>query len=257
MSWWRRWLGCKVAPAAVRAPSVGADRRVYAIGDVHGRADLLDTLLGMIAQDDASRGAAQLTLIFLGDLMDRGDASRAVIERVMALIGSGGDVRCLQGNHEELFIAAARGDIKVMPTFRRMGGEQTLESYGLGPGRFPVMSDAEIAEWMLHHVPRGHVDFLDALPDWTDVGDYLFVHAGIRPGVAIEAQKSSDLRWIRRDFLNHDVPHSHMVVHGHSITPEVDEQHNRIGIDTGAYRSGRLTALGLQGTARWTLQTVA
>lgn len=255
MSWWRRWLGCKVAPAAVRAPSVGADRRVYAIGDVHGRMDLLDTLLDMIAQDDASRGPAQLTLIFLGDLMDRGGDSRAVIERVMALIGSGGDVRCLQGNHEELFIAAARGDIRVMPTFRRMGAEQTLESYGLGPGRFTVMSDAEIIAWMLHHVPRAHVDFLDALPDWTEVGDYLFVHAGIRPGVAIEAQKSSDLRWIRRDFLNHDTPHSHMIVHGHSITPEVDERNNRIGIDTGAYRSGRLTALGLQGTARWTLQT--
>ena len=86
MSWWRRWLGCKVAPAAVRAPSVGADRRVYAIGDVHGRADLLDTLLGMIAQDDASRGAAQLTLIFLGDLMDRGDASRAVIDAFVGIV---------------------------------------------------------------------------------------------------------------------------------------------------------------------------
>lgn len=236
-------------------PSVGEDRRVYAIGDVHGRADLLDALLGMIWQDDAARGPAKPILIFLGDLMNRGASSRAVIERVMALVGSGGDVRCLQGNHEELFIAAARGDIRVIPTFRRMGGEQTLESYGLAPDVFAVMTDQDIVDWMLHHVPRGHVDFLGALPDWTDVGDYLFVHAGIRPGIAIEAQKSSDLRWIRRDFLDHIGPHPHMVVHGHSISGDVDEQENRIGIDTGAYRSGRLTALGLQGAARWTLHT--
>lgn len=255
MSWWQTWLRRKPVATDRLPPSVGEDCRVYAIGDIHGRADLLDALLGMIGEDDADRGPARPIIIFLGDLVDRGQSSRAVIERVMALVATGGDVRCLQGNHEELFIAAARGDARIIPVFRRMGGAQTLESYGLAPDVFDVMTDLEIAEWMLHHVPRDHVEFLDALPDWTKVGDYLFVHAGIRPGIPVEQQKSSDLRWIRKGFLDHRKPHSHMVVHGHSIAPEVDERDNRIGIDTGAYYSGQLTALGLEGTQRWTLQT--
>ncbi|MDO7835068.1 metallophosphoesterase [Sphingobium sp. HBC34] len=256
MTFWRR-TG-RPSPAAStqdRAHGIGTDHRVYAIGDVHGRADLLDDLLDRIAQDDKRRGRASLTLILLGDLVDRGPQSRQVVERAMALIASGGDVRCLKGNHEEAFLLAAQGDARAMPLFRRMGGMATLESYGLDPALFRVMTDAEIIDWMLAHVPRDHVDFLDTLPDSVIIGDYLFVHAGIRPGVAIERQTSADLRWIRGEFLDHGGMHPKMVVHGHSITADIDAQVNRIGIDTGAYFSGRLSAIGLQGGDRWFLQT--
>lgn len=248
MNFWRR------AKHGAPPPDIG-DRRVYAIGDVHGCADLLDALLAMIAQDDAARARKPISLILLGDLVDRGPNSRGVVERVMALTGSGGDVRCLKGNHEEAFILAARGDLRALPLFRRMEGEATLASYGLDPALFRVMTDAELADWMERHVPRAHVDFLDALPDSIAIGDYLFVHAGIRPGVPIDDQMPADLRWIRQEFLAHRGRHPSMIVHGHSISEDVDEQAGRIGIDTGAFLSGRLTALGLEGTSRWTLQT--
>ena len=248
MNFWRR------AKRGTPPPDIG-DRRVYAIGDVHGCAHLLDALLTIIAQDDKDRPRKPISLILLGDLVDRGPESRAVVETVMALTGSGGDVRCLKGNHEEAFILAARGDLRALPLFRRMEGEATLASYGLDPALFRVMTDAELADWMERHVPRAHVDFLDALPDSIAIGDYLFVHAGIRPGVPIDDQSPADLRWIRQEFLAHRGRHPSMIVHGHSISEDVDEQAGRIGIDTGAFLSGRLTALGLEGTSRWTLQT--
>jgi serine/threonine protein phosphatase 1 len=254
MKWLRTWLARETPIEASPPPSVG-DRRVYAIGDVHGRADLLDALLALIARDDAERGAVTPHIILLGDLVDRGPSSRQVVERVMAMAASGCDVRCLKGNHEEIFVLAARGDPRAVPVFRKMGGAETLASYGLDPVLFPVMADGEIATWMLNHVPRDHIDFLDALPDSIAMGDYLFVHAGIRPGIAVDAQSGADLRWIRREFLEHDGTHPHMIVHGHSISHDVDARANRIGIDTGAYYSGRLTAIGLHGDARWFLQT--
>lgn len=250
MTFWRRTTRNAAPP-----PDIGPDRRVYAIGDVHGCVDLLDHLLAMIAQDDGDRPTKPISLILLGDLIDRGPHSRGVVERVMALMASGGDVRCLKGNHEEVFILAARGNAQVMPVFRRMEGEATLASYGLDPALFRVMTDAEIVAWMVRHVPRAHVDFLDALPDSIAMGDYLFAHAGVRPGVPIDAQSPADLRWIRREFLDHRGAHSHMIVHGHSISPDVDERAGRIGIDTGAFLSGRLTAIGLEGTDRWFLHT--
>ncbi|WP_374550609.1 metallophosphoesterase family protein [Sphingobium yanoikuyae] len=236
-------------------PSVGGDRRVYAIGDIHGRLDLLDHLLGMLAADDALRPGKRRCLILLGDLIDRGPHSAQVIERVRALHGSGGDIRLLKGNHEEIFVMAARGDQGAVSFFRRIGGMETLASYGLPLSLSDDMDDGAIAHWMLNYIPRADVDFLDSFVDHLTVGDYLFVHAGIRPKVPIAEQRPSDLRWIRGDFLNHGGRHDKMVVHGHSITPEVENLANRIGIDTGAYYSGRLTAIGLEGADRWFLQT--
>ncbi|WP_420144714.1 metallophosphoesterase family protein [Sphingobium sp.] len=250
MKFWRR-TSRDVAPS----PTIGDDRRVYAIGDVHGRADLLDALLAMIAQDDGDRHRKPISLILLGDLIDRGADSRAVVERAMALCASGGHVTCLKGNHEEAFVMAAQGDVRTLPVFRRMEGDATLASYGLDPALFRVMTDQEIADWMVGHIPRSHVEFLDQLPDYIVMGDYLFVHAGIRPNVAIEDQQGADMRWIRQEFLRHKGAHPKMIIHGHSISPEVDEQAGRIGIDTGAFFSGRLTAIGLEGTERWILQT--
>ncbi|WP_303759216.1 metallophosphoesterase family protein [Sphingobium yanoikuyae] len=236
-------------------PNVGNDRRVYAIGDIHGRLDLLDQLLGMLVADNALRPARQRCLVLLGDLIDRGPHSAQVIERVRALHGSGGDIRLLKGNHEEIFVMAARGDQGAVSFFRRIGGMETLASYGLPLSLSADMDDRAIAHWMMNYIPRADVDFLDSFVDHLTVGDYLFVHAGIRPKVPIAEQRPSDLRWIRGDFLNHGGRHDKMVVHGHSITPEVENLANRIGIDTGAYYSGRLTAIGLEGADRWFLQT--
>ncbi len=236
-------------------PSVADDWRVYAIGDIHGRLDLLDQLLGMLVADDALRPGKRRCLILLGDLIDRGPHSAQVVERVRALHGSGSDIRLLKGNHEEIFVMAARGDQGAVGFFRRIGGMETLASYGLPLSLSADMDDGAIAHWMLNHIPRADVDFLDSFVDHLTVGDYLFVHAGIRPRVPIAEQRPSDLRWIRGDFLNHGGRHDKMVVHGHSITLEVENLANRIGIDTGAYYSGRLTAIGLEGADRWFLQT--
>ncbi|MFD2428241.1 metallophosphoesterase [Sphingobium scionense] len=182
---------------------MGDDRRIYAIGDIHGRLDLLDQLLGMLVADNALRPTKQRRLILLGDLIDRGPHSAQVIERVRALHGSGGNIGLVKGNHEEIFVMAARGDQGAVGFFRRIGGVETLASYGLPPSLSADMDDQAIAHWMLNHIPRADVDFLDSFVDHMTVGDYLFVHAGIRPRVAIAEQRPSDLRWIRGDFLNH------------------------------------------------------
>jgi serine/threonine protein phosphatase 1 len=238
-------------------PSVGLGRRVYAIGDIHGRADLLLELLDLIDQDDARRGHLPFHLVLLGDLVDRGPQSAHVIDQAMVLARSRADVRFIMGNHEEVFIRAARGDIQAARFFTRIGGVETLASYGLSSADQAAMNDAQLADWMVRHVPRAHVDFVDGFEDRIEFGDYLFVHAGIKPHIPLDAQNPADLRWIRAEFLEHQAPFDRMVVHGHTITDEVDEQPNRIGIDTGAYYSGRLTAIGLEGEERWFLATGA
>nr|WP_087573005.1 metallophosphoesterase [Sphingomonas sp. CDS-1] len=245
------------ASAEPFAPNVGGDARVYAIGDIHGRDDLFAELLDKIGRDEADRPPLPRLLILLGDLVDRGPQSAQVVERAMELARSGEDVRFIKGNHEEMFIAAARGRAQAARFFRRYGGVETLASYGLDPDDCAAMGDETLAQWMLTHIPRDHIDFLDDFPDMLPVGDYLFAHAGVRPRIALDAQIPADLRWIRGDFLNHRGQFGKMVVHGHSISEDVDVQPNRIGIDTGAFRSDRLTAIGLERDQRWFLQTGA
>lgn len=235
--------------------SVGEDRRVYAIGDIHGRDDLFEQLLEQIERDDADRSPLPSQIILLGDLIDRGLESAQVVARALDMAERGTPIRFLKGNHEEVFVRAARGDVQSTRFFCRIGGHETILSYGLAQDDYAAMDFEALTEWMLVHVPRAHVEFVEAFEDMIEIGDYLFVHAGIRPDVPLDAQKPSDLRWIRDEFLSHRRPLDRFVVHGHTITPEVDEQSNRIGIDTGAYHSGRLTAIGLQGTERWYLST--
>ena len=243
-----------VTRAQPRACSIPDGRRIYAVGDIHGRLDLVDRLLGMIDADDHRRGPARTELIFLGDLVDRGPDSRGVVERLMALRETR-PVRFLRGNHEEVFLHTLAGDLRALRFLIRIGGRETLLSYGITAEEYRELDYDELMALVRIKVPAEHVAFLDGFEDWIEIGDYLFVHAGIRPGVALAEQKSSDLCWIRDDFLRHRESFGKMVVHGHSITEDIDERANRIGIDTGAFASGRLTAIGLQDDDRWFLST--
>ncbi|MGE0180236.1 MAG: metallophosphoesterase family protein [Sphingomonas sp.] len=230
-------------------------RRVYAIGDIHGRSDLLEALLASIEADRAQRPAADTLLIFLGDLVDRGPDSRGVVERLMTVRGGPVPTRFLMGNHEEVFLRAVGGDVKALRFLIRIGGRATIMSYGIGADEYASLDYEALAGRLRELVPQAHVDFLSSFEEWIEVGDYLFVHAGIRPGVDLDAQRPSDLRWIRDDFLDCRDDFGKLVVHGHSITDDVDIRPNRIGIDTGAFESGQLTAIGLEGAERWFLST--
>ena len=252
----KRLFGRKEKPAPAPAEwRVPPGQRVYAIGDIHGRLDLLDELLAQIDKDDEARGAANTHLIFLGDLVDRGPDSRGVVERVMALMEAGDHVRCLGGNHEDILLTCHDGDTKSVPLFDRVGGRATLLSYGVSEEDYDEADAHQLPLLLQAAVPKDHIRFMRNLEDWVQIGDYLFVHAGLRPGVALDDQSRTDVRWIRRDFTDSQQNHGLMVVHGHTITEAVDAHPNRIGIDTGAYASGKLTAIGVEGSERWFLQT--
>jgi serine/threonine protein phosphatase 1 len=238
-----------------RRCSAPPGRRIYAIGDIHGRLDLLDGLLALIADDDRARGGGATELIFLGDLVDRGPDSKGVVARLIEVGGGPLPVRFLMGNHEEIFLRAIGGDARALRFLTRIGGKETLLSYGVTKDEYRRLDFEELTGVLRERVPDDHVAFLAGFEDWIEAGDYLFVHAGLRPGVALADQTTSDLYWIRDDFLLHGDSFGKMVVHGHSITDEVDLRPNRIGIDTGAFASGRLTAIGIEGTERWFLST--
>lgn len=242
-------------PVRETRPQVPAGQRVYAIGDIHGRLDLLDQLLAKIDADDAARGAADTTLVFLGDLVDRGPDSAGVVERLIDVARERPSTRFLLGNHEEVFLQAVSGDVKALRFFCRIGGRETILSYGVSAPDYDRLDFDELDALLQTKVPDSHTAFLSEFENVIVIGDYVFVHAGVRPGVPLADQKSSDLRWIRETFLDHRGAFDGFVVHGHTITPEVDEQPNRMGIDTGAYATGKLTALGLEGGERWLLQT--
>jgi serine/threonine protein phosphatase 1 len=230
--------------------------RVYAIGDIHGRNDLLQTLLGQIEADDHARGAADTQIIFLGDLVDRGTDSAGVIETAMALRHQGRKIRYLMGNHEEVFIQACRKrDPKTLRFFLKIGGDTTLQSYPITRNEYMGLDLDQLAARLETLVPEEHLAFLEGFEDMIVIGDYAFVHAGIRPGVPLSEQKNSDLRWIREEFVGQRGDLEKVIVYGHTIYDEIDERGSRIGIDTGAYASGKLTAIGLEGGERWYLQT--
>lgn len=226
-------------------------QRVYAIGDIHGRFDLFEDLLSQIETDNANRGDADTWIVLLGDLIDRGPDSCRVVERAIDL-ARGGNVRILAGNHEEMLLGSMTNE-ETLRHFLRHGGKETLFSYGLTTEDYNRSTLRQLHERLPDLIPRSHLDFFEAMENRIVFGDYLFVHAGIRPGVPLDAQILPDLRWIRREFLDHAEPHSHVVIHGHTITDEPVVRFNRIGIDTGAFSSGRLTAIGLERGDRWFL----
>ncbi|MFA9200111.1 MAG: metallophosphoesterase family protein [Cypionkella sp.] len=240
-------------PAVAAHHAVPDGSRYYVIGDVHGRLDLFEALIEAIEQDDRASGPADTCVVLLGDLVDRGPDSAGVVERARRWQAAR-RVELLAGNHEEMFLQAF-DDTGVLRHFLRHGGRQTVLSYGVPREAYDNATYEELQALMRAAVPPAHVEFLASARDHLVAGDYLFVHAGIAPGVPLEEQQRHHLRWIREPFLQHTDSHGHLVIHGHTITEGVDSRSNRIGIDTGAYRSGRLTALVLEGTSRRYLQT--
>lgn len=248
--------------SGARASSQGGFRipdgqRVYAIGDIHGRADLVAELHTQIRDDHASASDSVLAkVIYLGDYVDRGTQSREVIELLLDQPLAGLTSVYLKGNHEEAMLRFLEHPA-IGPQWFGFGGEATVMSYGVTAPR-PLddkSSYAELSRQLRALVPPDHKAFLEGLELHHRVGDYLFVHAGIRPGCPIEEQDPEDLLWIRSEFLNSREDHGVMVVHGHTPTARPDVRSNRIGIDTGAFASGTLTCLVLEGAGRRFLST--
>lgn len=244
-----------VSEGTGRPPRVPAGIRVYAIGDIHGHDDLFADLLGKIEADHRSRDPAQSVVILLGDLVDRGPDSRAVVERALGLKNRFDTVRWLVGNHEECFLAALERDIQRVRYFIRIGGDATIRSYWRDDKSYGEACYEEVAEALPIIVPRSHVEFLKSGEDMIMIGDYIFVHAGVRPGIPLDRQNKQDLRWIREEFLTSDHDYGGVVVHGHSISKTVENLGNRIGIDTGAYCYGVLSALCLEDDRQSILQS--
>jgi serine/threonine protein phosphatase 1 len=225
------------------------------VGDIHGRLDLLEDLLAKIHAELQHRPARKTLLVFVGDLIDRGPSSAQVLERLRTYRRQGIQTIFLLGNHEEVLLRIIRGDSELITKWRWFGGSECLQSYGVDPAEIARLSGDDALSIVRGAIPREHVEFLETFADSCRFGDYLFVHAGIRPGIQLELQSQSDLRWIREPFLLDDSDHGFVVVHGHTIREEAEELPYRMGIDTGAFRTGVLTALGIEGTERWFLDT--
>lgn len=238
------------------SPSVPKGLRIYAVGDIHGRLDLLDRMHGLISRDAAEAPDRVKHIVYLGDYIDRGNQSHLVLERLCAGPLPGFGVIHLKGNHEDALLRFL-ADLRIGPHWLGFGGMSTLASYGIRrPSHGTVVERLEaIQVAMRAALPSHHFVFLRSLRLKVTIGDYMFVHAGIRPGVPLDRQRDQDLIWIREEFLNSDRDYGKIIVHGHTITAEPEIRRNRIGIDTGAFTSGRLTCLVLDGAERRFLTT--
>ncbi len=241
------------------APAVPATTAVYAIGDIHGRSNLLAELHAAIVADAASRPVSRRVLVHLGDYVDRGPDSAGVVYRLLDALPAGFESVCLLGNHERMMLDFLE-DPSMGPLWLRNGGDATLASYGVAydpkqEDRFTLQRLRGLQGELRHRLPERHYRFLSGLHLLHTEGDYAFAHAGIRPGVALEAQEEMDLLWVRGLFLRSEVDHGKIIVHGHTIIPDPEILPNRIGIDTGAWYTGRLTCLVLHGSERHLLAT--
>ena len=253
-SFFKRLFNRPAAAPTVHAVDDGL--RVYAIGDIHGEYAMARRLVSQIEADNAARGPTDAVhIVFLGDFIDRGPQSKEVVEWLANDPPAFATCHYLRGNHEDAFLAVIDGDETDLPGWRKFGGRETLASYDIGDKAVAMGGPFFRAE-LREKIPESHIAFLRGLKDYVQFGTYLFVHAGIRPGVALSAQDPRDFTWIRKEFLDSPVDHGMMIVHGHTISGSVDEQPSRIGIDTGAYQAnGKLTAIGTEGEARWFLET--
>lgn len=242
--WLRR---AKPATERLARPEPAPGQRIYAIGDVHGRLDLLEALLPKLRADaKAQTDGRQAILVFLGDLVDRGDHSREVLDLVLAEAWFWAEVVCLRGNHEAALLEFLETPERGAP-WLGFGGKQTLASYGVPIPKAirPDKAELEATAMALSRAMAEHVGFLNRMAPLFRSGDVVLAHAGIDPGVPLEAQTESALLWGRSDFLAAGPPPGLRVVHGHWDNPEPVVTPQRICVDTGAYYSGRLTAVRL------------
>lgn len=217
--------------------------RIYAIGDIHGRSDLLEPLLARIEEHISLSPSARPIIVFLGDYVDRGPSSRQVIDRLVQLTESREAV-FLKGNHEEYLLKFLENS-SFLSSWLRLGGLDTLRSYGLAPTNHRGVLGQELLAMSLIQVlnDSGHLDFLRSLRPSFACGDYFFAHAGVRPGVPLDQQKEKDLLEIRGEFLRYQSDFGKIVVHGHTAVLKPEVHSNRINVDTGAYATGKLTCL--------------
>jgi serine/threonine protein phosphatase 1 len=227
--------------------------RFYAIGDTHGQLAMLQAAHARIARDRDASGDAAAPVVHLGDLVDRGPDSRGVIDFLMEGIANGAPWIVLRGNHDQLFLDILTGHEDNAPAWLepRIGGNTTLASYGVRRRTFrsrrAILEDARVA------VPESHRRFLSGLPLLHAAPDLLFVHAGIRPGVAITLQDPHDLLWIRDEFLQDPRDHGPLVVHGHTPGDRPEHHGNRLNLDSGAGFGRPLTAAVIEGRDCWVL----
>jgi serine/threonine protein phosphatase 1 len=237
-----------------RQPSLPMGLRIYAVGDIHGRLDLLDELLSRIALDIAGRPTSRALYVFLGDYIDRGSSSREIIDRLIDL-RKAKECVFLKGNHE-LIALKCLSDRALFDQWMRLGGMETLVSYGVQPQA--LASARQIAELQVafhNALPQAHLQFFRDLQSSFACGDFFFAHAGVRPNVELSRQKESDLLWIRDEFLTSSEDLGKIIVHGHTPTLEVEVAPNRINIDTGAFATGRLTCLVIEGASLSVIDT--
>jgi serine/threonine protein phosphatase 1 len=227
------------------AASTPADTRIYAVGDIHGRADLLIEIIERIDDDLRRRPIGYAVEVYLGDYVDRGPHSRSVIDLLAVRLVENRAV-CLRGNHEAVLEDFLRGPANFVH-WQQLGGLQTLASYGVFLNS-DIETEVDLHRRFVRTFPRAHQLFLQCLRYHFCCGDFLFVHAGIRPNVPIEQQDLEDLLWIRHEFLDSTQDHGKFIVHGHTPVPHPDIRRNRINIDTGAWRTGTLTCIAIEGT---------
>jgi len=237
-----------------RLPRTGNGVRIYAVGDIHGRDDLLARLHVAMGEDAAAHPTEAKRIVYLGDMIDRGQDSRAVVDRLLESPIPGAERIVLMGNHEECLLSFLN-DIAIGPAWFAFGGIATLQSYGVEPpGSMAAADLVRVQRQLRAALPERHYAFFRQLRLTHEEGDYLFVHAGIRPGIPLTAQSPEDLLWIREPFLGSEADFGKIVVHGHTIAADPVIRPNRIGIDTGAFRTGKLTCLVLSGKTRHFLQ---
>lgn len=219
-------------------PPLREGESVYAIGDIHGRRDCLEALHERIDEDRRQRMPRETIEIYVGDYVDRGPESAGVIESLMRRAQESPCV-FLKGNHEQMFLDVLEGAMDIA-AWRDVGGLETIRSYGVDPRR--ITADPQLAPLLFREaVPFAHKTFLANLQPMTTRAGYIFVHAGLRPGIAPERQNPLDLMWIRDEFTLSDADFGAIVVHGHTPVSEPECLHNRVNLDTGAYATGCLS----------------
>lgn len=231
---------------APRRPKGPTGKRCYAIGDVHGCLDLLRSLVAKIEADIALRPQRETSIVFLGDLIDRGPDSRGVVEFVRRLAPASAKVYLILGNHEEMLLRGLSGEPDLIPQWLGHGGLACAVSYGVAPQALSGGTLKQLEAVLRSAIPQAHLDFLADGLDCARFGDFFLTHAGVRPGIRLDQQAPRDLRWIRDGFLDVDTDPGAVIVHGHTISDDIDHGPHRIGVDLGAYRTGRLAAVRLE-----------